>query len=69
MDLPTLPTMKKYLDRISSDTATYIQWSEALFQCPICKVGAVHRDNKIILPSYPPKNLYKCFNCGEVFYR
>lgn len=69
MNLPTLPTAEEYFDRIPRDTATYSQWSEALFQCPLCKGGKVHRNNTIILSSYPPKNLYKCFNCGEVFYK
>lgn len=63
-----LPTIEKYFGDLFGN---YIpdQYSEALFQCPVCKVGEVHRDNTIILSSYPPKNLYKCFNCGKEFYR
>ena len=62
-----LPTMEKYFN---GSYQTYPnEWSKPLFQCPVCKVGEVRRNDMVILTSYPPKNLYKCFNCGEEFYR
>jgi ribosomal protein L37AE/L43A len=69
MDLPNLPTMEEYFDRISRDTTTYIYWSEALFQCPFCKTGKVKRNETEILASNPLKSMYQCFDCGKVFYR
>ena len=62
-----LPTMEKYFNGLYQTYPNH--YSEALFKCPVCKVGEVHRDDTVILTSYPPKNLYKCFNCGKVFYR
>lgn len=63
-----LPTMNEYFNDLSE---MYIpnRYSEALFKCPKCSDGKVHRDNTVILPSYPPKNLYKCLYCGAEFYR
>lgn len=69
MNLPNLPTMEEYFDYISRDTPTYIEWSEALFKCPFCKVGKVKRNETTVLTSNPPKSMYQCFNCGKVFYR
>lgn len=62
-----LPSMGEYFSGLCQGYSNH--YSEALFQCPVCKVGEVHRNNTIILPSYPSKNLYKCFNCGKEFYR
>lgn len=63
-----LPTMEEYFKN-TYDANTYICWSEPLFQCPVCKEGKVKRNETEILATYPPKNLYKCFNCGKEFYR
>lgn len=62
-----LPTMEKYFNGLYQ---TYPDnYSEALFKCPKCGNGEVRRDNMVIVPSYPPKNLYKCFDCGAEFYK
>ena len=63
-----LPTMDEYFDDLYETWSPH-HYSEALFKCPKCGEGEVRRDNEVILSSYPPKNLYKCFNCGAVFYR
>ena len=68
MDLPNLPNMEEYFSDLFKGYSNN-QYSKPLFQCPVCKVGEVHRDDTVILASYPPKNLYKCFNCGKEFYR
>lgn len=62
-----LPTMGEYFSNLFEDYPN--NYSEALFQCPVCKIGEVHRNNTILLLSYPPKNLYKCFSCGKEFYK
>ena len=63
-----LPNMYEYFNDLY-ETYSPGRYSEALFKCPKCKDGEVRRDNMVILPSYPPKNLYKCFYCGAEFYR
>lgn len=63
-----LPSMYEYFDGLY-ETYSPGRYSKALFKCPKCGDGEVHRDDQVILTSYPPKNLYKCFDCGAEFYR
>lgn len=63
-----LPNMEEYFNSLYS-TWSSNHYGEVLFKCPKCKDGMVCRDNTVILPSYPPKNLYKCLDCGAEFYR
>ena len=50
-----LPNMEEYFSDLFEGYSNN-QYSKPLFQCPVCKVGEVHRDDTIILASYPPKN-------------
>lgn len=62
--LPTIEEYKKSIENISDAN----EWSEPKFKCPKCAIGRMHKNNTIVLTTYPVKYLYKCDNCDHIEY-
>lgn len=56
-------TEEEYFESLNKQYLPTGMWSDPLFECPNCG-GHVVRNESYILTSYPPKHMYKCFNCG-----
>ena len=63
--ITNLPTAKEYREAALPFTS---QWSEPKYQCPKCG-GGMHRNEMVVLTSYPAQYEYQCDQCGYIEYQ